>query len=180
MSERWVPVVGFEGRYEVSDLGRVRSLDRKIKCPTGRYGPRVVFRKGVIISDVRASKGYRQVKMTKNGEGTTRKVHVLVAAAFIGPRPEGHHVCHIDGDKTNNRPSNLYYGTPKENKADCLARGTHAHGSRVWRAKLNDDAIRQIRAMAASMTQTAIAPLFGVDSSVICRIVNGKSWRYVA
>jgi hypothetical protein len=180
MTEEWRPVVGFEGLYAVSSLGRVRSLPRQTYCPTGPRGPRTISLKGRVLSASRDSKGYPHVGMRKDGAGVTIKIHVLVAAAFIGPRPAGHQVCHIDGVKTNNAPENLYYGTPKQNAADSDRLGTRVRGSRVAKAKLNDDAIRLIRVMAESMRQIDIAPMFGVDSSVISRIVAGKTWGHVA
>jgi hypothetical protein len=105
----WRPVVGYEGHYEVSDAGRVRSLKR------GR----------VALLKYRVStKGYPFVQLYLNGKQITRYVHALVAEAFNGPRPDGLEVRHLDGDNTNNVPSNLTYGTHAENIQDAIRHGT--------------------------------------------------------
>lgn len=101
MKEIWKDVAGYEGRYQVSSLGRLR-------------GPR-----GVTSGSV-GSRGYVQVCLREVGSkyGQTKNIHVLVAEAFLGKRPEGMHVCHEDGDKLNNSLSNLRYDTPENNWND--------------------------------------------------------------
>jgi hypothetical protein len=101
MKEVWKDVVGYEGRYEVSSLGRLR-------------GPRTTTK------GIPGSRGYYQVFLREKGAraGKTKNIHVLVAEAFLGPRPDGMHVCHADGDKSNNTLENLRYDTPKNNWED--------------------------------------------------------------
>lgn len=111
-AERWLPVPGWE-TYLVSDAGRVR-------------GPR-----GGILRQVRRQDGYMQVRLHIRNVPTTRKVHRLVAAAFIGPCPEGLEVRHLDGDPANNHVSNLRYGTHSENVQDLLRHGRHPHASQT-------------------------------------------------
>lgn len=94
MGEEWRPVPGFEDLYEVSDRGRVRSIERE--TPAGRRG-------GTIKSPGRAGRGYPQAHLWKEGERYARYVHDLVLEAFRGPRPEGHQASHLDGDLENNR-----------------------------------------------------------------------------
>lgn len=102
-NEIWKPVIGYEGRYEVSNLGQVRSVrwrgGRKTHC---------------IFHDLKES-GYVEVLLVKNKENRYRRVHQLVAEAFI-PNPENKpQIDHIDGDRTNNRVENLRWCTPIEN-----------------------------------------------------------------
>lgn len=111
--ERWQPIAGYEGMYEVSDAGRVRSLDR--------WGARARM-----LTQSAVTGGYLAVKLTNRDRGLTKPIHVLVAVTFIGPRPPGHHVRHLDGDQTNNRLANLAYGTPSENVQDSIRHGTQA------------------------------------------------------
>jgi hypothetical protein len=95
----WKPVVGMEGRYEVSNEGNVRSI-----------------RRGTILKGYIAEKGYVMVCLYPTPtKRVTRRVHVIVAAAFIGPRPPGLEIDHIDEDKQNNAVYNLRYVTPKVN-----------------------------------------------------------------
>lgn len=106
--EEWRDVVGFEGSYQVSNIGRVRSLDRTITCKNGQ----TQFYKGRILKPYLGKNGYYSV----NIKGTPRLVHRLVAEAFLPtPTDEQTHVDHIDGDKTNNHVSNLRFCTAWEN-----------------------------------------------------------------
>lgn len=110
ITETWLPIPGWEGYYEVSTDGRVRSLRA-----AGRELTRSL-----------SSSGYLTVTLSRDGSSGTRTVHSLVAEAFIGPRPEGQHVCHNDGTRTNNAASNLRYDSPSANLLDAVAHGTHA------------------------------------------------------
>lgn len=106
----WMPVVGFPS-YEVSTDGRVRNR-----------------RTGHELAQYRCYKGYRQVSLygkTKKGKARTfsRRVHLLVASAFLGPRPGCWLVDHIDHDKGNARLDNLRYISPSENTARAIAAG---------------------------------------------------------
>ena len=100
--ERWLPVAGFEGSYEISDWGRVRSIAR----------PRVA---GGLITARPTVKGYLKAPLWKNNKQHWIAVHRLVMVAFVGPRPTGLVTDHIDGNKSNNALPNLRYVTPREN-----------------------------------------------------------------
>lgn len=109
--ENWKPVVGYEGLYEVSDWGRVRSLDKYIK--NWPKGIRLV--KGRVLKPGRHRKGYLLVVLNKDGVMKTCKVHRLVAIAFI-PNPDGlPQVNHKDENKHNNRVENLEWCDNKYN-----------------------------------------------------------------
>lgn len=117
--EAWLPVEGFEGFYEVSSLGRVRSLARTIHLSTG---PRRLPSREV-GTGIDGSNGYRRVSLTGHGKAALRRVHAMVAAAFIGPRPKGMVVRHLDSNPGNNAASNLAYGTQSENMKDEVRNG---------------------------------------------------------
>lgn len=122
--ERWVPIIGYEGHYEVSDQGRVKSLDKTIvqQDKNGRSYKRTF--PGRIRSLGLRPDGYLCVTLSANGKTVTKLVHQIVCEAFNGLRPDGMpHTRHLDGDKTNNRPSNLAWGTAKENMADVVIHG---------------------------------------------------------
>lgn len=122
--ELWLPIRGYEGLYEVSSLGRVRSLDREIEHPTAG----IVHRKGKVLAQNPLNKdGYLGVGLNKGGTKKKRSVHTLVLEAFVGPRPEGQQACHNDGNNTNNRVENLRWDTPRENVADIKR-----HGRNRW------------------------------------------------
>lgn len=112
MTEEWRPVVGYEGNYEVSDWGRIRSIRRR----------RV---KGGLKKTRLNNRGYLVTGLYWMGRERTRHVHALVMEAFVGPRPAGIEVRHLDGDPTNAALTNLAYGTSAENKLDQVRHGTH-------------------------------------------------------
>jgi len=128
--ERWRDVVGYEGHYQVSDLGRVRSVDRVV--PHGRHGTMKLV--GKIRRSVPDSKsGHLSVKLCKEGVPTLVYVHRLVLAAWVSPCPDGCEVCHGPNGVADNSISNLSYGTRSENHLDKRRDGTN-RGRRVARS----------------------------------------------
>jgi hypothetical protein len=121
MTELWKPVVGHPD-YEVSSLGRVRSLSREW-TQANRYGGEHTHRKlGRVLRPGIASNGYPTVVL---GRGNSRTVHSLVTEAFLGPTPAGQEVRHQDGNRTNPRLDNLCYGTRSDNVRDAIRHGTY-------------------------------------------------------
>jgi hypothetical protein len=119
--ENWLPVPGWEGFYEVSDQGRVRGVARSVP---GRPGVLINKRERLLTPNLDCD-GYPRVWLCRNGGRLERRIHVLVALAFVGPRPDGFEVCHADGDKTRNTPDNLRWGTRSENTYDKVRHGAH-------------------------------------------------------
>lgn len=129
--ERWLPVVGFEGFYEVSDHGHIRSVDRHIesRMPSGHV--RRQFRRGKPLKTSPGPDGYLSVHISRDGQGVVRMVHHVVLEAFIGARPEGMITRHLEGDPTDNRLGMIVYGTPQENSQDKLRHGTDFNASKT-------------------------------------------------
>lgn len=123
--ENWRDVAGYEGVYQVSDGGHVRSLDHWVPC--GRYPGGSRLARGQVLRPDVNRQGYLRVRLA----GRAVSVHSLVAETFIGPRPDGLQVCHNDGDKNNNTPSNLRYDTASANVRDCVRHGTQAQARKV-------------------------------------------------
>lgn len=115
--ETWAQVVGFP-RYEVSTLGRVRSVDFTYTDVTGRSGTR----RGKELRPFPTKDGRPRVSL---GRGNERYVYRLVLEAFVGPCPPGSECCHNDGDQTNSRLSNLRWDTHGGNMQDAVRHGTH-------------------------------------------------------
>lgn len=120
VTERWRKVIGYEESYEVSSLGKVRSVDRIL--PHSRYGTWKL--NGRILHTI-LSGGYLAVNLSKEGTSRYIRIHRLVAAAWIGPCPEGQQVRHGPNGKLDNSISNLCYGTPSEDGLDKRRDGTH-------------------------------------------------------
>lgn len=114
--EEWRPVVGWEGRYWVSNLGRVRGRRRQ---------------DGGLMRTRANEDGYQTVRFCKNAKHHFYRVHRLVAIAFLGAPPPGHEVRHLDGQPSNNKLSNLAWGTDSENGLDQVRHGTHPHARKT-------------------------------------------------
>ena len=110
--EQWRDIPNYEGYYQVSDHGRVKSFHD-------------ADREGRVLRNSFHTDGYPQVSLTRNGNRSTRKVHSLIMEAFKGPRPEGMEIRHLDDNPENNHISNLRYGTSSENRLDSVRNGTH-------------------------------------------------------
>lgn len=123
----------------------------------------------------RATNGYLMVNFWHEGRVVLRTAHTLVADAFHGPRQEGSQIRHLDGDRMNNRPENLAYGTAVENAADRDAHQNTKRGEANGNAKLPDLAARVIRASYAAKvgTQYELADLFGISQAQVWNIVHG-------
>jgi hypothetical protein len=178
--EEWRPVVGHEGFYEVSDLGRVRSIDRWFIRSDGHRQ----FRRGRMLSPKRAGTRRNYLYVTLRF-GRPRSIHALVCEAFRGPRPSGHQVAHSNGISTDNRAENLRWATPLENTADKYLHGTmqlavrtSRPGERSSRAALTWDQVIAMRSeyLAGGVSQRELARRHGVSKSQAFNIVSGKQW----
>jgi len=164
----WRSIPGYEGIYAVSDTGDVMSMDYK---GSGLPG---------IMKQSADRKGYLHVCLNK-GREVRRSVHRLVMEAFVGPRPDGFHINHVNGVKTDNRVSNLTYCTPRENNVHALQTGLRTNrGEKHSRAKLTEANVQDIRALlVAGKTQTEVARMFNVHPTAISHIKRGKTWPHV-
>jgi hypothetical protein len=177
VDEIWKDIPDYEGFYQASNLGRVRSCDRTIVTSLGANQ----FLKGRILSPSVAGR-YALVQVCKHGVRTMVAVHILVARVFLGDRPDGLVINHIDGCRFNNSASNLEYCTQTENNHHARATGlNNAHGQNHKRSKLKDSDIAVIRdRLLNGEKQTSIARDYGVDKQIISRISRKRSWNGVA
>lgn len=170
-AERWRPVPGYEGLYSVSDLGRVRR-DRTTTCTKA----------GKVLSSAGLRMGYPSLQLSKDNRRKSFAVHRLVAAAFIGARPTGQEVNHINGVKTDNRLSNLEYLTSSANQLHAFRTGLQdCSGSRNGRSKLTEADVRAIRRASTGKRgeQAAFARQYGVTPSAIRKVINRTRWEGV-
>jgi hypothetical protein len=168
--ERWKSIPGHPF-YEASNLGRIRSVTRMVKGKRGlRNAP------GRILQSADCH-GYRSVVLCDEGGGHSHKVSWLIAAAFVGPCPDGMEVSHWNGDRTDDAFDNLVYETRAENNHHKFEHGTMVVGSRHARSKLTEQNVIMIR--QSRETQRTLAAIYGVDQSIICKIKKGMRWRHV-
>lgn len=159
--EQWRNVVGYELLYEVSSLGKIRRVE----------GGRANAKVGRILKNLTA-KGVEYEYVHLFGydlKSKTKRIHVLVAEAFLGPRPLNYQVNHIDGNKRNNNYQNLEYLTPHEHMR-------HTIEVLNLKRKFTDNDIDQMRYLREEekFTYKDIADVFGVDTKTVWNILNGK------
>lgn len=124
MGEQWKTIEGFEGYYEVSNQGRIRSVDRMCNTYFSEAGRRI---KGQIMKPTDNGNGYLIVHLKKNGQRTSKYIHRLVAETFLEKPAECNVVDHIDYNKKNNVVDNLQWCTQKENVCRSRANMRRQH-----------------------------------------------------
>lgn len=173
--EKWKPVRGYEGLYEISSEGRVKSLD-KMRI-SGRYKILMKYNER-ILKPGRNAQGYLKVDLSKNGKSRTFRVNRLVLTAFKGVSDlEGNH---IDGDKENNRLENLEYATRSQNQLHAYRTGLQSRkGEKHHLAKLNNAIVKNIRENKYGLTAKEFAACLGVGYKTICNVINKTAWRHI-
>jgi hypothetical protein len=168
--EIWQDLPGSEGTYQISNLGRVKTLDRVIKC--GRNIKKHIPEK---VMAVRDHAGYKTVTLRINGKTKVCSIHRLVAKTFIANSNNYKCVNHIDGNKENNAVDNLEWCDYSHN-----IKHAYNNGLRVAKnsPKLTNSQVSDIRKLCntSDYTLTRIAEIFGVSKSTISKIKNYKSW----
>lgn len=164
MNEIWKDIPGFEGRYQASTYGRIRSVDRAVRVtPHGKEAMRTI--KGRVLRPGKQDTGHLTVVLGR--EHGSMPVHTAVALTFLGPRPEGKDVCHNDGNPKNNRVENLRYGDRTDNILDVYRVGGR------WR-KLSLEEIKEIRElMDKGAVGAEVARQFNVSPSTVSKIKLG-------
>lgn len=173
--EEWRPVVGYEGQYEVSNMGRVRSIGhyRLFKDGTKRYY------KGQLLKNQEARFHKSQVTNSCYSLVTInrkpKKVHLLVAEAFLGPKPNGNDVLHLNGIKSDNRVCNLKYGTRLENMVS-----SYSYGGKMPRGVFDIKTVLSIRRrLDSGESARKIAREYKVASTTIQKIKSRKTFAWL-
>ncbi len=176
--EEWRAIPSYEGFYEVSSLGRVKSLPRVVE----RKDNRSQSVRGGILKLAKNQHGYLQIGLKIANTRKNKEVHTLVALAFIGPRPEGLIVLHGENGRLDNSVGNLSYGTYKQNEQDKHRYGTAMTGEENHNAKLTAEKVLLARAIVPngpSGTLQRLADEWGVSHTALSKAVRGKQWAYV-
>ena len=152
--EEYRVIPGFPD-YQISNLGNVKSFKRKT--------PKV-------MRPQKWCNGYRMIALRRGDKYHFRLVHVLVMLAFVGTKPDGLCIRHLDGNPSNNQLTNLTYGTMSENQQDRIAHGTYG-------MKLTVRKVRIIRGLAkCGFTQKRLAEIFGVNRNAISKVIRRQTW----
>jgi hypothetical protein len=166
----WKPVLGFEGFYEVSQEGQIRSIARqhpKIKRWMG----------GGIVKPILGSRGYFVINLTKTGVRKQLFLHKIVLEAFIGLRPIGYEACHNDGNPINCRIENLRWDTKSNNHQDKKKHGTWQVGEKANNVKLTNLIVLEIR--SKKLTASQAVKEYGLSLTNAKRIVNFQTWKHL-
>lgn len=174
--EFWKDVPNYEGLYQVSNLGRVKSLERK---STNKYGPQILKERMLIPWD--NTHGRLQVYLCKNNKKIVKQIHRLVLETFVGACPDGMECCHNDDDYTNNSLENLRWDTHENNIKDKIRNCKTTIGEKDGMSKLKVSDVIKIKNILDEklFSQNEIANLFNVGISTISRIKLNKSWRNI-
>lgn len=175
--ERWKDIPGYEGLYQASDLGRVRSVDRETVAKDGSV---YRFKGRVLKAAPNVRSGYLYVGLRKDGRQKSCRVHLLVLLTFVGRCPSSHEGCHKNGVRVDNRLKNLKYATSAQNSADRIRHGTDHRGEKHPNRKLTESQVKKIRRLyrTGKFTQDCLGEMFGVSQGCISSVVNRKNWNH--
>lgn len=162
----WRSIPAYDGLYEVSEVGQVRRSVNKRNWKAGR-----------VLAQHLTHDGYPRLTLYKDGKSKMFTVHVLVAAAFLGPRPDGMGTNHKDDNPRNNRYTNLKYGTPKQNSEQMVQHNRQARGERAGNSKLTWKKIRLMRKLHKTYSAYRLAKMFGVTHSCAWNVVTNRTWK---
>ena len=171
MKEVWKDVPNYEGEYQVSNIGAVRSLDRRVRN-SKKGSTRLIS--GVILKPHLENRGYLTVSL---GRWNPKGIHRLVLSAFVEPCPKGMECRHLNGTRTDNRLENLCWGTRKENQTDRIKHGTTSRGERNGMSKLTGAEVLEIRKKRESgISAMVLAEQYGVSAGHIRKIISKIVW----
>lgn len=175
--EVWKDIKGYEGHYQVSDLGRVKSLSRVVKSRVGVFGTK----KEIILKTFKNGDGYLKYKLCINGKEKSVISHRLVANEFLENPFNKPQVNHKNGIKDDNRVDNLEWVTSSENVIHSLANNLKIpqKGSEHGMSKLTEKEVLEIRAIGRTKTLKEVGKMYNVDMSLISLILLNKIWNHV-
>lgn len=166
--EIWKDIPGYEGRYQASSEGRIRSVDRRVRIA---HGATRLVRGRVLKPAATRRNPHLYVILGHKANGSP--VHQLVAETFLGPRPEGLDVRHLDGNPTNNRAENLAYGSRSENILDVYRIG------RAWRKLTAEQALDIYKRLQDGERGRDLAKEYGVGEAAISAIKKGRTFAWI-
>ena len=176
-----VPIPGFPG-YHIDRAGQVWSAHRKGKVPRGARSAWLDPQDWTLRQPWRDPEGYLHHTLVRDNAGTRQRIalHILVATAFLGPRPEGLVVAHLDGDKSNNRVENLTYVSQRENIGHKRDHGTMVCGDRSHLSRLTDhQCSRMLDCLKVGFSRREVAGAFGVSVAHVAALKTGRIRKHL-
>ena len=170
----WKDIKGYEGLYQISNTGQVKSLGRYQK---GRFGNLSFYKEKILkMSPI---DGYKAVCLCKDAKGKTHWVHKLVAHHFIDNKENKPQINHIDGDKKNNNYENLEWCTYHENLSHAMKNNLRATCERNGSAKLKNNQVLKIREIYRKKEKTIkeLMEIYGVAYSTMQQLVTNVTWK---
>lgn len=170
--EVWKAIPGWDGLYEASSIGRIRSCPREGVTTFGvrSYG-------GTILKPIRAKTGYMVVNLIHSGKRKQVLIHRCVLLAFRGDPPKEWQACHNNGDRSDNRLSNLRWDSVKSNHADKKPHGTWQGGESNPMAKLTEGDVIYIR--SSGKTNDALATELSVSRGCVEKAKYKATWGHI-
>lgn len=172
MKEAWRDIPGYEGYYQASNLGRIKSLDRKIIQIHGNTSYTRVQKSKILNPSPDKKEGHMKLVLAINTIRKTYHVHTLVMLTFIGARPKCELIRHLDGNPENNNLSNLAYGSKHENVLDVFRIG------KAWKILNLNDVIEIKKLLNAGIRNIDIAWLYGVSKENISDIKRERRFSW--
>lgn len=174
----WKPIPGYEGLYEVTAFGDVRSVDRIVEYPDNK--PSRFFKGKILKQSLQVNKKYYGLRLSKKGKTKLWLIHQLVALSFLGPRETNMVVCHGPKGCLVNTLDNLSYGTVLKNNLDQWRDKTKPYGELCSWSKLKTKEVFEIHALhKAGVSNKSLSLRFNVSPSRICDIIKGRGWNHL-
>ena len=172
MEENWKDIQGYEGLYQVSNLGMVKSLERSVYHPITKIQK---IPQKILKPDIK--RGYASVALCLNGIKKSFVIHRIVAFHFVENYQSKPEVNHIDGNKLNNVFTNLEWCTSSENQIHAVKNNLQKSGEEHANSKLNEKQAKEIKTSNLSYSQ--LAKIYGVNKSCIYSCKKGKTWKNI-
>ena len=169
--EKWKDISGYEGKYAVSNMGRVKSYDKWVKSRNNS----IAFSKGRILKPHVKSNGYNEAHLESM---CAKDIHRLVLETFVGQCPKNMEARHLNGDSRDNRLCNLEWSTHKDNMHDTIKHNRSTRGDRNWNSRLTAADVQEIREKKKNgISSRSLAESYGVCPQHINAIVRRKYWK---
>lgn len=170
-NEQWKKIKDTDGKYEISNYGRIRSLTSPFD---GSY------RTKPLILKTSFTDGYEYASYLVKGKRVRKSMHRLVLTEFLSPCPKGKQCHHLDGNSLNNKLENLSWVTCKQNHFHMFLHGTErSKGESNPMAKLNSEDVKRIRGFAKILTHGSIAEMYGISRCQVSSIVAHTTWKHL-